>query len=133
MVRHCRDVGGNRGPMLKWIASWRYVTREKTPDDVAVTERASATVSGKYVLLHKYLKNRHADVVVLTFSQIEDLLGFDLPPLARTDLAWWALRETNVKWPYSDAWTRAGRTATPNLQALTVVFERTPTRRPGLQ
>ena len=120
--------------MWKWFENWRSIARERAPDDLAVTEPGSIAVSGKYVLLQKYLENRHADVVVLTFAQIEDLLGFGLPPLARTDHAWWTLRETKVKGkPYSDAWTQAGRTATPNLQARTVIFERTPTSRPGLQ
>ena len=90
--------------------------------------------SGKYSSLHKYLENRYADVIVLTFGQIEDLLGFALPQRARNYHAWWTLGETNVDGPpHSDAWILAGRTATPNLQARTVIFERTSTARPGLE
>ena len=38
---------------------------------------------GKGQLLYKYLSERYANRVVLTFSQIEDLLGFSLPDQAR--------------------------------------------------
>jgi hypothetical protein len=40
-------------------------------------------MSGKYVSLYKYLDGRFADRVVLKFTEIEDLLGFALPDLAR--------------------------------------------------
>ena len=119
--------------MWKWMANWRAVAR--TPAVAhPVRQWRSSAVPGKYSSLQTYLENRHADMIVLTFGQIEDLLGFTLPQLACTDHAWWTLRETNVKGPrHSDAWTLAGRTATPNLLARTVAFERTPTVRPGLQ
>jgi hypothetical protein len=120
--------------MWKWITNWRAVAREPAIADPVVRERPSRAVSGKYSSLYEYLDNRYADVIVLTFGQIEDLLGFTLPQLARTYHAWWTLGETNVEGPpHSDAWTLAGRTATPNLQAKTVIFERTATARAGLQ
>ena len=83
--------------------------------------------SGTYLALYRYLENRYADVTVLTFEQIEDLLGFALPPLARTHPAWWAMGATNghAPPPHAAAWILAGRTATPNLLAKTVLFERT--------
>ena len=40
--------------------------------------------------LYQYLDNRYANPVVLTLAQIEDLLGFTLPALARVDHEWWA-------------------------------------------
>ena len=43
----------------------------------------SSFTSGGYGSLQKYLTTRHADAVVLTFAEIEDLLGFPLP-----DAAW---------------------------------------------
>jgi hypothetical protein len=83
-------------------------------------------VNEQCVPLYEYLENRYADVVVLTFGQIEDLLGFALPQRARTDRAWWTPRQTPVDGrAFSEAWTSAGRTATPNLLARNVVFERT--------
>ena len=83
------------------------------------------TTSAKYPFLYKYLHERYADTVVLTFRQIEDLLGGALPAAARTDSTWWthaagAAAESDC----SDAWTRASRTAKPNLVAQHVVFER---------
>jgi hypothetical protein len=76
--------------------------------------------SGKYRFFHKYLDERYADTVVLTFRQIEDLLGFALPTPAHTDAAWWG----NTAEPIGDAWKLAHRTAKPNLLARHVVFER---------
>jgi hypothetical protein len=59
----------------------------------------------------------------------EDLLGFGLPQLARSYHAWWTPGAINVDGtPHADAWTLAGRTAIPNLQARTVTFERASTR-----
>jgi hypothetical protein len=119
--------------MWKWMTSWRVVAPEPAIADPVVRERRSS-VLGAYASLHEYLDHRYADVTVLTFDQIEDLLGFGLPQRARTYHAWWTLGETNGEGPrHSDAWTLAGRTATPNLQARTVMFERTSTARPGLQ
>ena len=117
--------------MWKWMTRFGALTREKA-DEMTITVRPTAAVSGKYARLYAYLENRYADVIVLTFGQIEDVIGFALPTLARTYPAWWTPGETSVDGSrHSDAWTVAGRTATPNLKAMTVVFERTPTVRPG--
>jgi hypothetical protein len=81
--------------------------------------------SGKYRVFHKYLEGRYADTVVLTFGQIEDLLGFPLPALARVDPGWWTNAPGDAAGPaFSDAWTLARRTAKPDLAARHVVFER---------
>ena len=90
-------------------------------------------MSGKYGVLYRYLEHRYADVVVMTFAEIEDLLGFALPQLARTYQAWWTLGANVEGAPHADAWMFAGRTASPNLQSRTVIFTRTSTRRPGLR
>ena len=82
-------------------------------------------MSGQYLLLYRYLANRYANTVVLTFAEIEDLLGFALPDQARLHQEWWTDAATNVVGPnYSDSWILASRTAVPNLVARTVVFER---------
>ena len=60
--------------------------------------------------------------VVLTFAQIEDLLGFELPELARRGREWWTTTDTSSM--QCRAWTNAHRTAVPNLTAQTVTFER---------
>jgi hypothetical protein len=85
---------------------------------------AAMITSGKYRFLHKYLDERYANTVVLSFGQIEDLLGFALPPPARTDPDWWT-RGADAGW--SDVWRLAHRTAKPNLPARHVVFERVAT------
>jgi hypothetical protein len=86
-------------------------------------EQSTPQVPGGYRALYTYLERRYASVVVLTFEQIEALLGFALPTPARTEREWWT--DTLGTQPHSAAWTGAGRTAAPNLSAETVVFERT--------
>ena len=80
---------------------------------------------GEYQLLYKYLRDRYANRVVLTFAEIEDLLGFALPDSARLQLEWWdgggPLTSRSAQ---SDSWTLASRTATVNLSARSVLFER---------
>ena len=119
--------------MWMWIRRWQSRQRA-TPDVPApAPKKPSGRVSGKYASLYAYLENRYADVVVLTFGQIEDLLGFALPELARTDDDWWTRAGAQVeKSPCSDAWVLAGRTAAPNLGAQTVAFERNAVPRPHL-
>ena len=81
--------------------------------------------SGKYRFLYKYLEERYADTVVLTFQQIEDLLGFSLPAPARVDPAWWTNPPAGTAEPRcSDAWVLAHRSATPHITAQHVVFQR---------
>ena len=85
---------------------------------------------GPYGSLQKYLTARYADAVVLTFAQIEDLLGFPLPDPARVETGWWDSaapgESPSAQW---QSWTLAKRMATPNLRAETVLFERMPQAR----
>ena len=84
-----------------------------------------SVMSGTYLPLHKYLEHRYADTIVLTFAQVEDLLGFALPEIARVDRVWWTRAEADPAQPVaSPSWTRAARTAAPNLSAGIVVFDR---------
>jgi hypothetical protein len=90
----------------------------------AGTDAARAR-TGEYWALHKYLLDRYADRLVLTFAQIEDLLGFPLPASARQDRTWWGVNDPAVlPSPHVASWTLAGRTATINLPARIVLFER---------
>jgi hypothetical protein len=82
-------------------------------------------VPAEYQSLHTYLERRYASIVVLTFEQMEALLGFALPAPACTEPGWWAGGDVGTN-RYSEAWMGAGRTATPNLLARTVTFERLP-------
>ena len=81
--------------------------------------------AGEYRLLHKHLQDRFADRVVLSFSQIEDLLGFALPGVARSEPAWWDLNDAaGQRTVQSSAWTLAGRHASANMAAQHVTFDR---------
>jgi hypothetical protein len=81
--------------------------------------------AGEYRLLYKYLRDRFADRLVLTFAQIEDLLGFSLPGPARIEREWWDTPHVIAdRSKQSDAWTLAHRTASVNLSAQCVTFER---------
>ncbi len=61
---------------------------------------------------------------MLTFGEIEDLLGFSLPESARREQLWWGADPITPRSTHADAWTRAHRTATVNLAAQSVLFER---------
>jgi hypothetical protein len=111
--------------MFDWMKR-RRLTVSRPREAVAEAPRPQGrTMSGQYLLLYNYLENRYANTVVLTFAQIEDLLGFLLPEQARLHQEWWTDAEKTPGGPnYSDSWILARRTATPNLVAQTVVFER---------
>ena len=109
--------------MLNWMkrrGPITYLPRE--PDS-----EPQPVLSGKYLLLYTYLLNRYADTVVLTFGQIESLLGFALPDQARLNQQWWSnAAVTAAGTNYADSWILARRVTTPNLLAQTVAFERAP-------
>jgi hypothetical protein len=86
---------------------------------------ASRLVPEPYGQLYRYLNGRFADTIVLTFEQIEMLLGFALPDLARLRTDWWAgAVQGGTPSMQARSWTEASMTATPNLSARSVVFER---------
>jgi hypothetical protein len=90
-----------------------------------MTDGDTPRSASEYHLLHKYLRDRYADRLVLTFAEIEDLAGFPLPDAARTDPSWWDDLDPEAgRSPQADSWTRAGRVATANVPAEIVVFER---------
>ena len=82
-------------------------------------------MSGPYLVLFEYLEKRYADRVVLTFAQIEDLLGCPLPADAYRNDGWWTGTDLDIGQPRcSDSWLLARRSARPNLPARIVVFAR---------
>jgi hypothetical protein len=110
--------------LLAWIGTrWpRPAPAPQCATRIFLLEQSTPHVPREYRALYTYLERRYASVVVLTFEQMEALLGFALPKPARTDLEWWSdLVGTQRQ---SAAWTEAGRTATPNLGAGTITFER---------
>ena len=52
-------------------------------------EQSTPHVPGEYRALYTYLEHRYASIVVLTFEQIDSLLGFPLPTPARSEREWW--------------------------------------------
>jgi hypothetical protein len=98
------------------------MTRSVTPDEPV---REIHGNPGEYQLLYKYLRDRYANRVVLTFGEIEDIVGFSLPESARLQPEWW-VGAVAPRSAQSDSWTMASRTAVANLSAKNVVFDRTP-------
>jgi len=128
----CRTVLARKeGLMFDWMKRRGWTaTHEARPQNearpqVETAARHAGKEAGKYRLLYEYLERRYANTVVLTFGQIEDLLGFGLPDPARTVKEWWTIADMSTgEARCSDAWRLANRTARPNLMAQTVAFER---------
>jgi len=123
--RLARFLGGVAG-LETWMKRAGPIGHDRVarePATPAVPRRLD--VPREYLSLHKYLDDRFAGTVVLTFSEIEDLLGFALPDVARLQQEWWADAEAeSAPSAQSRSWTQASRTATANLPAQTVAFER---------
>jgi hypothetical protein len=108
--------------MLAWLK--RRARNEET--NAPISEPAAPRghgMSSAYLSLHTYLANRYSDVVVLTFAQIEDLLGSPLPAPAKKDPMWWN-SDNHHNFEHSNSWRLAKRTAVANLMAQTATFER---------
>ena len=112
--------------MLEWLRR-RWLPAPSRRQDSVAPPRARGNerqMSGSYTLLHTYLDTRFADTVVLTFAQIEDVVGFALPAEARLQPEWWTDARRDAAPHHSDSWTLARRTAVPNLTAKIVSFAR---------
>jgi hypothetical protein len=111
--------------MFEWIKRRRLLPAGVDRPDAGTLKIAGRPMVGKYALLYEYLENRYANSVVLTFAQIEDLVGFALPDQARLRREWWTDADAAAAGPsYADAWRLASRTALPNLLAQIVTFDR---------
>jgi len=110
--------------LLEWVGIRvpRSAAGPRLSTTIFPMEQSTPHVPGEYRALYTYLEHRYASIVVLTFEQIDSLLGFSLPTPARSDREWWT--DTVESERHSAAWTAAGRTAAPNLAARTVAFER---------
>ena len=101
--------------------------REDAPVSLRFTppDEARPSVPAVYMPLYTYLDRRYAGTVVLTFEQIEALLGFAPPSPAFADAKWWT-GPCVANDRHSAAWTAARRSAAPQLSARIVAFERLP-------
>jgi hypothetical protein len=109
--------------MLNWMRRRRTAVHLDLKSHAPAAQ--ASVMAGRSAPLHKYLAGRYADAVVLTFAQIEDLLGFALPELAHLSSDWWTAPDRDAPHRrFADSWIQANRTARPNLGALTVAFDR---------
>lgn len=77
----------------------------------------------KYEPLHDFLKKQNREVVRLTFSDIEKLIGAPLPPSARKHRPWWSNNPKNSV--ITNAWLKAGfRTEQVNIHEEKLTFRR---------
>jgi hypothetical protein len=90
----------------------------------SMTLPRSRAVPAAYRPLYTYLNDRYAGTVVLTFAEIEDLMGDMLPAVARAQTDWWAdACADGSSSAQSTAWREAKRSASANLMAQKVTFE----------
>ena len=108
-----------------WARWWTAAPAPQRRVSVVPAQPAAPRVGARYSALYTYLERRYASTVVLTFEQMESLLGFSLPAPAWTEREWWTSPADDTD-RHSDAWSAARRTATPNLLARNVAFERLP-------
>ncbi|MFG0419703.1 HNH endonuclease [Pseudomonas sp. zjy_8] len=74
--------------------------------------------------LADFLRSQTVNSVVLTFAQIDELVG-GLPPVARNHNAWWANSRTDDSHTWAHLWIEAGwERKSLDLSAEVVVFER---------
>ena len=117
------------GRVIATVAAWLgdFWHREDVPAGLGITppDEARPPVPAAYMPLYTYLDRRYAATVVLTFEQIEALLGFAPPSPAFADAEWWT-GPGGANDRHTAAWTAAHRSAAPRLGARIVAFERLP-------
>ncbi len=73
---------------------------------------------GKYRRLYNHLQSRPRREWQTTFQEIENILGFQLPPSARLHRPWWSNQRNGNGHSQALAWNAAGwDTANVNLQS----------------
>ena len=89
------------------------------------TKYSEKAVAGKYCGLYERLASLQAREWETSFSEIESIVGFDLPESARLYRAWWANERSDSRHSQSIAWTAAGwETADVDMDAETLSFRR---------
>ena len=113
------------GRLTARLRDWRHREGAPVRFRVGPPDEAKPPVPAAYMPLYTYLDRRYAATVVLTFEQIESLLGFAPPSPAFADAEWWTHSQEATD-RHSAAWTAARRSAAPQLGARIVTFERLP-------
>lgn len=79
----------------------------------------------KYYSLSRWFDSLSSHETTLTFTEVETILGFPLPPTARERSQWWANEAGNTRHVQCNSWTCAGfRVKNLDLTKESVVFER---------
>ena len=82
-------------------------------------------VRGKYQRLYTYLSVHRAQEWRTSFSEIESIIGFELPASARIHRPWWANRRSVSGHTQALAWNIAGwETAEVDMDSETLIFRR---------
>ncbi|WP_424947517.1 DUF7662 domain-containing protein [Candidatus Spongiihabitans sp.] len=80
-------------------------------------------MTSKYDPLQQHLKAQSSAHILMSFAEIEQLLGFDLPPSARKHRPWWSNNPSNSR--ITEAWLSAGyQSAKVDMAAGCLVFRR---------
>ena len=81
---------------------------------------------GKYQRLYMYLCSLQAQEWRTSFSEIEAVIGFDLPPSARLHRPWWGNQRGGNGHSHALAWSVAGwETADVDMDSENLLFRRT--------
>ena len=107
--------------MLDWLR--RFTTNPLPPQRPSRAAQQGLGMERPYFALHEYLNARVTDSVVMSFREIEDLVGFPLPLSARRDAHWWEDADLGNA-SHANAWLLARRSATADLGTQTVEFSR---------
>ena len=65
-------------------------------------------MTSKYEPLAKHLESLRKNEVRLSFDEIEDILGEELPNSARVHHAWWANSRTDDSHTWAHLWLQTG-------------------------
>ncbi len=81
---------------------------------------------GKYRRLCQYLSSLQAQEWRTSFTEIEAVIGFELPPSARLHRPWWGNQRGDSGHSHALAWSVAGwETAEVDMDGETLLFRRT--------
>ena len=84
-----------------------------------------AAARGKYAALYRHLAAMDGSGWRASFSELEAILGFELPVSARLYRPWWSNQKRGAGHSHALSWQAAGwRTRSVDLEAETLVFER---------